>query len=316
MITTTRMSFLKGMFATGAVTATSGCLFTRSASDFDERLTVLLSDIHVYAGGYQYDRFAATIAEILRMNPLPRRAVVMGDIAFLMGHKEDYLASAPFFKQLTDAGIEVTYCMGNHDRRKTFWEVHPEYRSRNLLDGRVVSCCSMPDADILTLDGLQGTDDRGHNDSGPVPGKLAKDMREWVVEELPKWKRPVFVASHFPVKELFIDKDGKQPLSKFMLTKCPMVRGYIHGHNHRWYEGFNAVDWSNPATLRCLCLPSTGHWGDIGYALFRTTSDCATASLVQKDFFYPKPIEKASERPAIWAKIVEDHRNLSVSFAI
>ena len=57
-------------------------------------------------------------------------------------------------KQLEDAGIPVTICMGNHDRRSTFLEVHPSYAKRTLVPGRIVTVC---DAGAVRACAIPGT---------------------------------------------------------------------------------------------------------------------------------------------------------------
>jgi hypothetical protein len=315
-----RRSFLQSAALFGAssfaLNSFGASIFTGKAGDFDDSLMVFLSDVHVRGGkSYQRDNFEPMVAEILKMNPLPRNIVVFGDLAYLCGNKEDYVESEKLIRLFTNAGINVTIGMGNHDRRSTFLEVYPEYAKRLKVPGRIVSVASGADADILMLDGLQGTDDRKMNDMGPVSGQLCEAQREWLKAELPKWPRKVFVASHFPLEELKMG--AKESLAKFMNSECPNVEGYIHGHNHRWYNYWTALGWKSRKLIRSACLPSTGHWGDIGYATFRTTSKKAELKLVQKDFFFPKPLDvKAGEkRPAEWDAIIEEHRrNSTVTF--
>jgi hypothetical protein len=316
-INLSRRSFLQCSALFGASSFVSNsfgaAMFTGKAGDFDDSMMVFLSDVHVRGGkSYQRDRFQPIVAEILKMNPLPRNIVIFGDLAYLCGKKEDYVESEKLIKLFTDAGINVTIGMGNHDRRSTFLEVYPDYAKRLKVPGRIVSVASGADADILMLDGLQGTDDRKMNDMGPVSGQLCDAQREWLKAELPKWPRKVFVASHFPLEELKIEP--KMSLAKFMNEKCPNVKGYIHGHNHRWYNYWTALGWKSRKLMRSACLPSTGHWGDIGYAIFRTTPAKADLQYVAKDFFFPKPIDesKGEKRPVEWDTILEEHRKNSI----
>jgi len=308
-----RRSFLQFSSA-AALTAVGGCrsFFTGAASDYDPNLTVFFSDVHVRGGeSYQLDRFRPFVAEVLKMTPLPKNVVIFGDLAFLHGHKADYETSAPYLKQLEDAGISVTIGMGNHDRRSTFFEVHPEYLNRIKVPGRVVSVADLGHADLLMIDSLAGSDDRGAQDMGPVPGVLDKAQQEWLLAELPKWKRPVFVCAHHPLKEL---NAGNKPL-KDLLVRSP-VAGYIHGHNHRWYTGWAPHKWGSRAILRSLCLPSTGHWGDIGFTVFRTSPGSAVATLDEREFFFPKPLEKGEARPEVWDAILEENRGASCKFLL
>ena len=224
----------------------------------------------------------------------------------------DYQCSAPYLKLLEDAGIPVTIGMGNHDRRSTFLEVHPRYATTTKVPGRIVSVVDVGAVDFLMLDGLQGTDDRGPKDMGPVPGALSKDQQDWVLDALPKWKKPVFVCSHFPVHEL---KAGGKPLDK-LLVESRNVAGYIHGHDHRWYTKFMRKGWSYTQIKRTLCLPSTGHWGDIGYALMRTEGDKAVVSLRQRDFYYPRPEPMDPADREIWKIVVRENQGLTCTFPL
>jgi len=307
-----RRSFLR-ISSAGALAAAGGCrsLFTGADSDYDPNLTVFFSDVHVRGGeSYQLERFKPMVAEVLKMSPLPRNVVIFGDLAYLYGIKADYETSAPYLKQLEDAGITVTIGMGNHDRRSNFFAVHPEYLKRVKVPGMVVSVANAGHADILMMDSLVGTDDRGATDMGPVPGELGKAQQEWLLAELPKWKRPVFVCSHHPLSEL---SAGGKPL-KDLLAASPAVAGYIHGHNHRWYTGWAMHGWNRRGILRTLCLPSTGHWGDIGYTVFRTTPRDAVASLELRDFYFPKPLDEGEARPEIWDVILNESRGQSCKF--
>ncbi len=311
-----RRAFLRLSALGGTLMAAGGCrtsFFTGAAGDYDPNLTVFLSDIHVRGGeSYQLEHFRRIVAEILKMSPLPKRAVVFGDLAYLFGRKEDYVTSAPYLKQLTDAGISVTIGMGNHDRRSAFLEVHPEYARRTKVPGRIVSVVDIGPADILMLDSLAGADDRGDSSSGPVPGMLDAVQQEWLLAELPKWKRPVFVCAHHPVFELAA---GGKPLSELLLNS-PAFAGYVNGHNHRWYAEWALRNYRERKLLCYLGLPSTGHWGDIGYTLFRTTPRDAVATLVQHDFFFPNPLKEGEARPEMWDAILEKNRGAHYRFVL
>ena len=78
---------------------------------------------------------------------------------------------------------------------------------------------------------------------------------------------------------------GKR-LHELMLAS-PMTAGYIHGHDHRWRRDVVWQGWTSPRLVKTLCLPSTGHWGDIGWALMRTSGGQARVELRQRDFWFP-----------------------------
>lgn len=285
------------LFCTGAASLAGGCasgrFFMGKAADFDPDLTLFLSDTHIHAGrngtSYQKEKFAVLVAEILALDPLPARAIIFGDLARHAGAKADYEHAVEALKPLRDAGIAVTVGMGNHDRRSTFLECFPDHAQGTKVPGRIVRVVDAGPVDFLMLDGLQGTDDRALTDMGPVPGALDKAQQEWLADALPKWKKPVFVCAHFPVEELNV---CGRPLARLLLD-VPAVAGYIHGHDHRWYT-LPIHTWGSAIVKRSLCLPSTGHWGDIGYALFRTTGDKAVVSLRQTEYYFPRPPESGA----------------------
>ncbi len=147
---------------------------------------------------------------------------------------------------------------------------------------------------------------------GPVPGMLCRDQQDWILSVLPKWKKPVFVCSHFPLHEL---KAGDNPLGS-LLTGCPNVAGYIHGHDHRRYVKDIGRSKDSSKMLRSLCLPSTGHWGDIGYALMRIRDGNAMMTLREREYFHPTPVPKDPAVAESWKTIVRDRQGLKCTFVL
>lgn len=306
-----RRSFLGGGALFAASTMTQGCrsLFTGSASDYDDSLTVFLSDMHIGSSPnspkHQPLKFGAIVVEILRMDPLPRRAIVFGDISYKAGLKGDYVNAYPFFRQLTDAGIQVTLGMGNHDRRPTFLEVWPEYEKSSPVPGRIVSVVPLPHADLVMLDSLKTIGGGQDEKSGFGEGELGEAQEEWLVDWMSKAKRPFFLASHHPefeppshgifVKRKRIDK---------LMYRYPLAAGYIHGHNHAWRSDLSTVHWWPDGELPIMGLPSAGYWGDIGYVLFRTFPTGARATLHQSEHFFPRSngsvLNDPSSHPLVW----------------
>ena len=91
-----RIGFLLGI---AAAAAAPGNLFAKADKDFDSSLAVFLSDVHVNGldelNGKKTktsmrEHLAANVAEILRMNPLPRHVFIFGDLAHLQGRLVDY----------------------------------------------------------------------------------------------------------------------------------------------------------------------------------------------------------------------------------
>lgn len=312
----TRRNFVLGMSAFAA----GGCrsLFTGAAADYDDDLTLFVADIHVsgtepeYA--YTQDRLRDFVAEVLRMDPLPRRIVFFGDLARFHGRREDYAVAVKMLQPIRDAGIELTMGMGNHDRHDFFFEFFPEYAKRTLVEGSMVSCVHLKDCDILMLDSLDVSAEGGRGG-----GALSLAQQSWLGRELPRWKRPVILCAHHDVYEL---KLNGAALSVLLVREMPMVKGYVCGHVHQWTcEWFHGHQWGGAhRVVRKASLPSLGYWGDIGWAEFRTTPERATLTLRQNDFFYARPVgfgeDGVRERPAVWDDIVESHRGANCTFRL
>ena len=302
----------------GGLTASVVCpqLLASTKAAIDPTLTVLFSDVHVNGvkgrDTYQQGKFARVVADILKMDPLPARAICFGDLAYLFGRKEDYLESAKGIKLLTDAGIQVTLGMGNHDRRSTFLEVHPRYAQTTKVPGRIVSVVDAGPVDFIMLDGLMGADDRALDDMGPGTALIDPAQLDWLKAELPNWKKPVFVCSHWPINQV---NAGNVKFAKF-LAQCPAVAGYLHGHDHRWYKTYPIFDWSRNTSLRTLCLPSTGHWGDIGFVTFRTSGDLAVAALHQYEYYFPRPEPKQPSDRRLWDIITAENQKQTCTFTL
>ena len=139
--------------------AAAGCM-ARSAGpvpEFDDSLSVLVADAHVCggserAGEFTPRRLARFVDEVLSMRPLPKRVVHLGDLAYLYGSACDYAAARPHLKRLEDAGVELVFCMGNHDRRSEFDKAFPGHLAKSPVPGKCVSVASLGSADLVILD--------------------------------------------------------------------------------------------------------------------------------------------------------------------
>jgi len=253
------------------------------------------------------------------MDPIPARIIIPGDLAYLWGRKEDYILSRELLQPVLGAGIEVTVGMGNHDRRENFLECWPEYADRSPVPGRIVSVVSGAYCDYIVADTL---DQPAATDKWITPGTLDSAQREWLGDACRRAKRPFFVVAHHPAIEL--GEEGQRFTHKCAFsfgklicgdkdspTKC---LGFIHGHDHEWYTTRTLSHWSTGRVRQTVCLPSTGHWGDIGYALMREEPDRATLSLVQYDYFSPKPLPVGEPARPDWEAVVRDHQGLKCTF--
>lgn len=311
-----RRSFVAGGSAAALATAATGCrLFTGAAKDYDGNLTVFLADLHVShkPESYQLGELRKVVAKILRMDPLPRNCVVFGDIVRSFGLKADYETSVSPLRELEAAGIRLTLGMGNHDRRGHFLELWPEYAKRTRVPGRIVTVADLGHCDLLMLDTLwESHQDETRHTEGD--GQLTGDQWDWARAELLRWPRPVVVCAHHSNAEI---KDGDAKAFTNLLMDATNVIGYVHGHDHYWKTAcFQRTDapWENRVWKRRLCLPSSGHWGDIGYVLFRTTPAGARADLTVWDHWYPYPVDADETRPAIWDDLVREKQGRFCTF--
>ena len=318
-----RRAFLRGT-ACVALAGAGGCAAMPSFGKLrrDETLAAILSDCHVGAWkspDYQGVKFAECIARVLALDPLPAKMFILGDLAYLWGRKEDYELSRRLLQPVVDTGIEITIGMGNHDRRENFLERWPEYADRSPVGGRIVSKVRGAHFDYIMADTL---DQPEQTDRWITPGALDDEQREWLKAECAAAKRPLLVMAHHPAGELGLPGKGNTSASarKFgeliMGTKdAPTCCcGYIHGHDHQWYITRALVSWSDGRIGHTACLPSTGHWGDIGYALLREYPDRAELSLVQYDYFSPKPLPADAAPNPAWQAIVRDNAGSRCTF--
>ena len=286
-----RREFLFGSMSVAGMFA-SGCASFQSADAadaLDPDLAVFISDLHIN-GLIEEDHrevfLRRTVRDILALRPRPSNVVCLGDIAYLWGMPEDYVRVKGILRPLYDAGIKVTLGMGNHDRRDRFLEQWPEYAKSSPIAGRIVSKVEMPRVSIIVLDSLNARPIEYKK--GTFPGELDDAQREWLAAELSAATKPVFVCAHHGIKE-----DNVALASTVVNAKA--CKGYVNGHWHRWRNDY-AYASHRGRFLKHVCLPSTGHWGDIGFATFRAFGDRAVMSLTQVDYFNGRPGDSQPER--------------------
>ena len=256
----------------------------KEARRLDASLVAFISDLHVNglkaefpAHCYEEVCLRKTVAAILAMDPLPANVVCFGDIAYHWGQPEDYPLAASILKPLEDAGIRLTLGMGNHDRRDNFLAQWPEYAKTSPVAGRIVSKVELPHVDLLMLDTLSSLEVEKNKKSNP--GEMDNAQREWLRETLKSSTKPVLTCAHHKPNEDKVKIGG-------LIMESAACKGHIHGHWHKWARDILYKGW-NPQQLKpYVGLPSTGHWGDIGFATMRTFPDRVEITNHQNDFFF------------------------------
>ena len=311
----TRRGFLAGAGA-AASSSLCGCAVSRCTAGHDPNLMAFLSDVHLHDNKVRWQNGPAQssvvlpqlVSEILALSPLPANAVVFGDFSASCGWEEDFRLAAACLKPLSDAGIALSFAMGNHDNRASFLKVFPDYESRLLLSGRIISKVSTPNADLFLLDTLKSRPGREWAEptweGNFVEGTIDDAQRTWLADTLAAAARPTFVGAHHPAHEPGIAKE---------VVNAAMAFGYIFGHDHVVAEGFLHDGYANSRTVQTATLPSGGFWGDIGYALFRTFEDRAELTFRQTDFYFNRRWQERP-RPKNWAERVRMHDGRTVTF--
>ena len=295
MCTITRRSFLSGVLASPL-----SRLYAKGKAAIDQTLIALVSDTHICGNEtstYQRTAYQRIVTHILSLNPLPGFVVNAGDYAFLFGKKCDYETARHLTAPLEAAGIKVVIGMGNHDRRASFLEFNPQYAETTQVPNRIVSVLETPYVNFIMLDSCL---------EGPVGGAIDDDQADWLKTALTASRKPVIIGSHHDPFELRMAP---------ILQDCPAVAGYIYGHHHTWANRQIQLNGKKKRLLQAVCLPSTGHWGDIGFALMHTTADRAVVALHQHDYYTPRPLAK-EKRPAAWDERVKKNQGKMVCFEL
>ncbi|MDO4576339.1 MAG: metallophosphoesterase [Planctomycetia bacterium] len=193
-------------------------------------------------------RFNQCVAKVLAMNPRPATLLIYGDVAYLEGKVEEYVLFRKLIQPIEKAGIHWECAMGNHDRIANFRSVFPErFTETPILENRYIHIVKTPRADFILLDSYL----KDH-----VDGQIEPAQKAWLAETLKNYDKTVFVGCHHPLVETKLAD---------VLRACPKFAAYLYGHNHHWRC---AVE----EKIQTVCFPSTGHWGDMGFAML-TLSD-------------------------------------------
>ena len=298
-------------------TASSCAADAVSPPRIDPNLSVLISDIHVplpwseqkYRTGREYPWIAGTIRrfvdEILALRPRPAHVFGFGDVSIAFSEEREYEIAAELLRPLHDAGIKIVMTVGNHDLREPFMKHLGMWAGQTPVPRRVASLTSLPDFDLILLDSLK---EPNPQDRGKYPAltgcELGDAQRKWLEETLAAAKRPTLVGAHHSAGQIGIVKT---------VVRAPNAFGYLHGHHHKWDQGYLFSGYGRRTTVRSQGLPSFGIDRDVGYALLRSFPDRAELEYVARDYYFPEKVP-AAERPPLWDDIVRDNTGRRVAF--
>ncbi len=264
----------------------AACAFPVGAATIpvDENLVALFADMHVTEDAQQPHQragLAQCVQDVLACHPRPANVLFYGDLSFNHGATNDYRLFNELVKPLEDAGIRWSACMGNHDRRAAYLSVFPDrHGAPPLVPERLVTVVKTPHADFILLDSCL---------EGSVNGSLDGAQRAWLQATLTHAEKPVFVGAHHSLAETGVAG---------LMASNAVCAAYIHGHHHNWKP-------QQEKGVETLCLPSTGHWGDIGYVLVKLSSAGAVFTLYQRDYYTPRPAAKPAEAKPEWQQRVQ-----------
>ena len=217
----------------------------------DPNRWVLISDIHVsshredkHADVKPAETFAATVKQVLALDPLPAAAIITGDLAAVTGEPDNYKLVKELFKPLRESGIPLHLVLGNHDHREHFWAAFPEVmpaaakaapvkpndaNSGGEIDRPHVenqtAIIETPLANWFLMDSLIATK--------VTPGMLGKEQLDWLAKALDARKdKPALLIAHHQLSL----SGGLLDYSALLDVAAPrrQAKAYFHGHTHCW----------------------------------------------------------------------------------
>ncbi len=245
---TSRRHFIRVMAGGAGAVATMGVFSSFAPGKRNTINVALFSDTHISFDKedhsndfYPYKNLQKVIVEVKRSDV--HSAIVTGDLARKEGKTESYKN----FKELIDplaAEMPVALVMGNHDRRKNFFEVFPKTEGqRQDVSDRFVNVLEYPGMRFILLDSL---------DKCPSHGFLGKAQRYWIDEYLHEHKdKPVILFVHHS----FRDEDGDLiDADRFFNIIMPQqqVKAVVYGHTHSY-------NYTKRGDIHLINLPATGY---------------------------------------------------------
>ncbi|MFI4861022.1 MAG: metallophosphoesterase family protein [Phycisphaerales bacterium JB063] len=236
-----RRRFIHGAAALAGSAAVPRSLWAMQGDERpDPHRIALLSDTHIdrnpatvnhHGNVNMTDYLNRCITQLLAGRP-PAHALFCGDVAYLVGRKEDYDQFLSLAVRLLERGVPVHCVLGNHDHYENFFEAgiarQPETPP---VAGKHVGVVRAERANWLLLDSLVETD--------TVYGQLGESQQDWLAQTLDGLDdKPVMVMVHHNFD--WIQRDGSDwglrdagPMFE-TLSQRQNVKAVFYGHSHDW----------------------------------------------------------------------------------
>jgi len=210
---------------------------------------VLIADTHIAADRTQVSRgvtMAANLTQVVKevtaLDPQPAGLLLNGDAAYNKGEPGDYRLLAELLKPLGEAGLPVSFTLGNHDHRENLHAGLLKGAGKSPLDGRLVAVLETPRVNWFLLDSLEKVN--------ATPGELGAEQLDWLARALDARKdKPALVAAHHdPQWTEAAKRTGLRDTEKLFEVLVPrkQVKALFYGHTHRWRraerEGIHLVN--------------------------------------------------------------------------
>ncbi len=211
------------------------CSSEAFGSEIEGDLVYLLNDTHI---GEKHSpnspipsHLRQVVDELVGLDRKPACVLINGDLALKDGQPGDYRHFSKLLAPLREAKIDVHLTLGNHDNRKTFYDVLREERPEAPpVESRHISVLKTRFANFFLLDSLKET--------MVTQGTIGSRQRAWLANALDAHaEKPAVIMTHhnprlggdpnhFPGG--LIDSHEVWDI----LAERRHVKAYIHGHIH------------------------------------------------------------------------------------
>jgi 3',5'-cyclic AMP phosphodiesterase CpdA len=206
-----------------------------------------LSDIHISANSADRNRgfspaanLGKAVSQVVQADP--QGAAITGDLARLMGLKEDYQTAKALLDPLP-ARMALALTLGNHDDRKNFFPVFAPAGEGPVKD-RQVSVVEARPMRFILLDSLLATN--------VTPGLVGRDERNWLEQYLKTSDAtPTAIFFHHPPDDADNNLLDSDRLLRIVMP-ARKVKAVVFGHSHAYrFDTMNG--------LHLINLPAVGY---------------------------------------------------------